>query len=54
MWNPIYLDADEFAEFEKHMKSPPTPTPAISKGDELLRKLYRFEVFKPKEDRHGK
>ena len=40
-WGVVYLDASEFATFEKCMQSPQPPTPSIVEGAELIRRLYK-------------
>jgi hypothetical protein len=38
-WDIVRLDAEEFADFEKCMLTPQTPSPSILKAAELLRTL---------------
>jgi hypothetical protein len=40
-WGAVYLDATEFAEFEKCIQTPQKPTQSIVKGAEMIRSLYR-------------
>jgi hypothetical protein len=40
-WGAVYLDATEFAEFERCILTPQKPTQSILKGAELIRSLYR-------------
>lgn len=38
-WGPIYLDAPEFEECERQVRTPQRPSPAILEGAALLRRL---------------
>jgi hypothetical protein len=39
-WGAVYLDATEFAEFEKCIQTPQKPTQSIVKAAEMIRELY--------------
>ena len=40
VWGAVYLDAAEFAEFEKCIQTPQKPTESIMKAAEMIRALY--------------
>ena len=39
-WGAVYLDAAEFAEFEKCIQTPQKPTQSILQAAQMIRELY--------------